>query len=334
VVLGVVAAAMVAALARRARALSRSGTVAATGVGGALIAGAGWRAGVALVGFFVSATLLGRMPTRRGIEQRRGNERDAVQVVANGGVAATLGMLSALAPRRLRPLLRAGVYGAIAAAAADTWATEIGSRSRQRPRSIATGRRVAPGASGGVTAAGVAASVAGAAAIAKLASVGSAGGDGDWPVRWLPVTLAGVTGSLCDSLLGATVQEVRFCPACARETELTIHRCGTRTTRLRGAPWCDNDAVNALATAAGSMTAVMLTARRGRSAWRREVGDASPAAVFDNPMACKSRVSVWRRSSPDMGAGRRSPVGGEPPPARESRGQAMSARHRTPGGSR
>ena len=55
-----------------------------------------------------------------------------MQVIANGGVAAVLALASSLTRRRIQSLLIAGFGGAVATATADTWATEIGSRSRAR----------------------------------------------------------------------------------------------------------------------------------------------------------------------------------------------------------
>ncbi|MGH2616869.1 MAG: DUF92 domain-containing protein, partial [Thermomicrobiales bacterium] len=159
---GVLAATSISLIARRARALSRGGAVAAAAAGTLALSGVGFHGGAALVAFFASSTLLGRLPGKTILEQRRGNERDAVQVLANGGVAALLALASAVGPPRARPLFHAGFAGAVAAAAADTWATEIGSRSRRQTRSIVTLQPVPPGVSGGVTWAGIAASAAGA----------------------------------------------------------------------------------------------------------------------------------------------------------------------------
>jgi uncharacterized protein (TIGR00297 family) len=256
--IGLAGAATVSLAARRVGALSPGGALAATAVGATAVAGSGIRGGVMLVAFFTSSTLLGRLPAAVHLEQHRGRERDVVQVMANGGVAAATALASSVVRGRIRSLLIAGFGGAVAAATADTWATEIGSRSGTQPRSIVTLRPTAPGASGGVTVAGLAASAVGAALIAGLASAPFAGAARPASGRAVPIALGGFTGALIDSLLGATVQAVRFCDACAVETEQRVHRCGAKTRVRRGARWCDNDTVNALATAAGATTAILI----------------------------------------------------------------------------
>jgi uncharacterized membrane protein len=70
-------------------------------------------------------------------------------------------------------------------------------------------------------------------------------------------TAGGLAGSLFDSLLGATVQAMYFCPACQKETERhPAHSCGARTERIRGWSWLGNDAVNFAATAFGALLAI------------------------------------------------------------------------------
>ncbi|HET8712951.1 MAG TPA: DUF92 domain-containing protein [Gemmatimonadales bacterium] len=187
--------------------LTRSGAVAALAVGLATIYGFGWRGVLLLLAFFISASLLTR---------GAGKRRNARQVVANGGVAA----FAALTGSWL------GFAGALAAANADTWASEIGSRSPSPPRLITTGTHVPAGTDGGITLLGTAGGIAGALSIAGVAYTLVRNGS------LTAVAVAGIAGMLLDSLLGATLQG-----------------------RLR---WFDNDAVNLAATAAGAGIAALI----------------------------------------------------------------------------
>jgi uncharacterized membrane protein len=67
--------------------------------------------------------------------------------------------------------------------------------------------------------------------------------------------VGGLSGSLFDSLLGATVQQIYYCPVCQKETEKKQHRCGTRTSFLRGWRWLNNDGVNFSASLVGGIVA-------------------------------------------------------------------------------
>ncbi|HEY1013277.1 MAG TPA: DUF92 domain-containing protein, partial [Herpetosiphonaceae bacterium] len=64
--------------------------------------------------------------------------------------------------------------------------------------------------------------------------------------------LGGIGGSLADSLLGATAQEQRWCPACAKITERAVHGCGAATEFRSGWRWLGNDLVNLLSIVAGA----------------------------------------------------------------------------------
>jgi uncharacterized protein (TIGR00297 family) len=247
---GLLAAGGVAALARRRRALTPDGALAATLLGGLVFARGRRPAAVALNVFFVSSSLLsrvgaGRKAARSALAQAKGAERDAWQVLANGGPAA-LGLV--LGGRRAE----GAFLGALAAAAADTWATEIGLYAGQRPRLVTTLRPVPAGASGGVTPVGLAASAAGAAAVGTSWALAAPRGR-SWRLV-LATTLAGAAGALVDSLLGATVQAGYWCRSCGLPTESRRHaRCGQPTIRTRGLAWVDNDVVNAAATSAGAV---------------------------------------------------------------------------------
>jgi len=223
-------------------ALTLRGALAALVVGVAVTAGAGWGALLLLFAFFLSSTWL----------TPGGGRRRAVQVAANGGVAAAAALLA-----RVSPIWTAAFAGALAAAAADTWSTEIGGRSRSAPRLITTGAAVSPGASGAVTWLGTAGGAAGAAFIAVAAALLGLIG----PRAALLVALGGIAGTLADSLLGATVQARFRCPACGAVGETRRHACGGAGAGagvpVSGLVWMTNDTVNLTATLVGAAVAVL-----------------------------------------------------------------------------
>lgn len=265
---GATTATAVAVAARSRRALSRDGAAASAVVGTLTVGGGGWWWGTVLVAFFATSSALSALGRGKRVDPDRtvrGSERDAVQVLANGGVPASLAVAAGLAPPGARAVLFGGYAGAVAAAAADTWATELGRSSATQPRLIVGGGRVLPGTSGAVTPLGSLASVVGAGLVAGLAAVGAARGwaPGSWPTLLGGSVAAGVAGSTADSLLGATVQAAYRCPRCGEPTERRLHRCGTPTLLVRGHPAITNDAVNAAATAVGGVVgATVARARR------------------------------------------------------------------------
>src|SRR5207244_11910581 len=95
----------------------------------------------------------------------KGAERDAVQVLANGGIFAGAALAMLVHPHARWIALGAG---SLAASAADTWATEVGTLARGEPRSILDWRRVPTGTSGGMSAPGTGAAIAGALFIATV----------------------------------------------------------------------------------------------------------------------------------------------------------------------
>jgi uncharacterized membrane protein len=147
--------------------------------------------------------------------------------------------------------------GAMAAVNADTWATELGVLSAAPPRLITNGRIVEKGTSGGISLAGYLAASGGAGLIAGLAWLFAPGISGAALVEG--VFLGGLAGSTFDSLLGATVQAIYYCPACKKETERhPAHGCGTETVLVRGWEWLDNDAVNFLSSLFGAGVAFVV----------------------------------------------------------------------------
>ncbi len=255
-------AGIVSYLGYRVGTLTVGGAVAACAVGGTIFGFGGLPWAVLLVLFFVSSSALSfaKSSDTRKLKAsetfEKGGKRDAAQVLANGGIAALLSLFSPLAT----PLLFVGYIGALAAATADTWATEIGVLSNRSPLLITTGKPVPAGTSGGITPLGTGASAAGALCIGLAACVLAVipvfGLPSDLAAR-LPTLLAagftgGLAGSLADSVLGATTQAAYFCPQCQVPTESSVHKCGTRTQHTKGLPIVNNDVVNLIATAVGA----------------------------------------------------------------------------------
>jgi uncharacterized protein (TIGR00297 family) len=252
---GFLLAAAVAVLAYRMGSLTRGGAAAATVVGGVTFGAGGAVPGALLMLFFISSTVLSRVGRQRkasaAAEFEKGGRRDQGQVMANGAAAAVLALAYGIT---LEPVMLVALAGSLAAANADTWATEIGVLSRRRPRLVTTGQAVDSGTSGAVSAEGSLAAVAG----AGLIGVAAGWGTGSAFVA-VVILAAGFVGAIVDSLLGATVQAIYFCPTCLKPTERhPRHGCGTPTTLVRGWPWLRNDGVNLAASIAGACAAAGL----------------------------------------------------------------------------
>ncbi len=258
-ILGLALGVSIGYLAWRVGALSPSGGWAAAITGGLIFGLGGLSWAVLLLAFFISSSVLSHLflGQKAAVNEKfsKGSRRDWGQVAANGGLGALLAAVYALYPDQ--GWLWAAFAGAMAAVNADTWATELGVLSVIPPRLITTGKVVERGSSGGVTPLGYLAVCLGAGLIAlfaafftpaagRLALLGS-------------VTLAGALGASFDSLLGATLQAIYYCPVCEKETErFPKHSCGTPTHWLRGWRRLDNDWVNFLCSLVGACAAGLL----------------------------------------------------------------------------
>ncbi len=257
---------IIALLAKRAGALSYSGAVAAAVLGTVIFGLGGLSWSVLLLAFFITSSGLSRMFKRRKLgndeKHAKGSQRDAAQVLANGGLAGGCVLLSLVFPQSILPWL--AFAGSLAAANADTWATELGILSKSPPRMITTRKPVDAGTSGGVSLTGTTFSLTGSLLIALLAAM-------PWSHTFfvnrpldsiliiLVVGIAGLSGSLFDSYLGATLQAIYYCQACQKETEKhPLHICGTSTNLVKGLSWMNNDWVNLFCTACGAVVASLL----------------------------------------------------------------------------
>lgn len=256
-VLALLVSAAVVALALWRGSLTGSGAVGAMVVGTLIMGLGGWTWGVLLGAFFVSSSLLShyKETEKQAAAEKfeKGHRRDFGQVMANGGLGAVAATMNAIAPS---PLWLPLFVGAMATVTADTWATELGTLSRRPPRLITSGRTVEIGTSGGVSLLGTAVSLLGGLSIGLAAGLLA----GRFTVAEAAIlgVVSGLAGSLFDSLLGATLQQIYYCQVCQKETERKRHKCGHQTRPLRGWSWLNNDLVNLLASVVGGVTAIGL----------------------------------------------------------------------------
>ncbi len=175
--------------------MDRAGAIAGWVLGIPIVLAWSWPGFSLLAGFVVAGSAASRC-FQPGF---RRNGRSSRHAIANIMVAS---LLSGVACFFGGDLLAAPFAGALAAALADTLSSEVGICSSSPPRLILSGRVVPPGTDGGVTILGTAAGLAGACAIG-IAGVGMnlfeyrAG---------LFVVLAGLTGTLVDSFIGALLE--------------------------------------------------------------------------------------------------------------------------------
>ncbi len=272
-VFGLLLSSLIGLVAERRGSLTKSGAAGAVITGTTIFGFGGLSWGLTLMYFFLSSTLLSHFKEREKARVAaekfsKGSKRDLGQALANGGVGTLAAFGYGLGQRSPGPtLLLAAFVGAMAAANADTWATEVGTLSKDQPRSIITGQPVPLGTSGGITLLGTSAAVAGAATVGAVAE--ALGAARETPLRGrlsLLGLFGGMAGALIDSVLGATVQAMYWCPRCQQETERHIHTCGEQTQLRRGLPWLENDGVNFLSTAAGALVALLAARKLARRA--------------------------------------------------------------------
>ncbi|GJM41823.1 MAG: hypothetical protein DHS20C20_21050 [Ardenticatenaceae bacterium] len=246
---------LVAALAYWRGSLAPSGAVGAVLVGTIIYGLGGWVWGVLLALFFVTSSLLShyKKGEKQAVAEKfdKGHRRDFGQVMANGGGGAIIALLHGIFPSDWWFLLFIGIMGTVTA---DTWATELGTLSKRPPWLITTGRTVPVGTSGGISPFGTAVSFFGGLLIGLFAGLLS---EANLMSLTIIGGIGGLAGSLCDSFLGATVQQIYYCDICKKETEKKVH-CGQPTRPIRGWGWMNNDVVNFLSSIFGGATAVLV----------------------------------------------------------------------------
>lgn len=237
-----------------------------------------------LIAFFLSSSALSKFKStkKKTFHEKfaKGSQRDAGQVWANGGLPSLLllgyWIQSSMNPLSFLQLTELNVLSpwiigyviAVAAVNADTFATELGTLSKNPPRNILKPwKKVVPGTSGGISVLGTLASLLGAMEISCLYFLflilfnTSLIQNNLIHVMFIVIltTLLGFTGSLIDSVLGATIQEMYWCEQCGTETEQAFHvKCSQPTKKMRGITKFNNDVVNFVSALIASILGMMV----------------------------------------------------------------------------
>lgn len=242
---------LVSILAYRFKLLTLDGALSAFLLGSIIFGTGGVSFATPLLFFFFSSSLLskykqGKKAEYKNIFEKTG-ARDKNQVLANGSLAGILSFIYFLFPSSS---IYSAYLSSLATVTADTWGTEIGILSGTSPISLKSFKKVSPGSSGGVSFLGILSSFCGSF---FLASSGFIPGVSPFVLRWdafLIIILAGFSGALIDSLLGAYLQAQYLCPVCNKITEKKSH-CNLETKKISGIFWLNNDWVNFFSSFSG-----------------------------------------------------------------------------------
>lgn len=238
----------VAVIALKRKSVTTGGFIAGLVVGIGIFIFSGWQGWAYLVAFFVSSTFLSRYKKKvkasSTVIHQKDDRRDQWQVLANCATGFLCALLYCMTGNGLFMVTLAASF---AASNADTWASELGILSEKEPRSILTFEVLPRGTSGAVSAFGFAASITGAMSIAVVYILFNAAAKAPAELFFcfFIVTAAGFTGSLIDSLLGATVQAQYLCTEKGTITERP-HSSGVENPLERGLRVINNDMVNFL----------------------------------------------------------------------------------------
>ncbi|KDP32330.1 hypothetical protein JCGZ_13255 [Jatropha curcas] len=221
-----------------------------------------YRFGAVLLVFFLTSSKL----TKVGEEKKRridadfkeGGQRNWIQVLFNSGIATVLALATwKLAGWEDKCLdtkestlvvsLFGGIIGHYSCCNGDTWSSELGVLSDAQPRLITTFKPVRRGTNGGVTIAGlVAAAAAGSVVGLTFVLIGFFTTKCEYNVALkqlliIPLAaVAGLCGSLIDSILGATLQFSGFCTV----RNKVVGKPGPTVKKISGLRILDNNAVN------------------------------------------------------------------------------------------
>ncbi len=213
--------------------LTQSGAAAALWMGCIFFATGGWQAFAAPVLFLVSGSLLSKLNK----DNAEPHGRNAVQVLANGIVAATCLLLYGLFGQTV--FFSAAIVS-FCISMADSTSSELGRYFGGKTVDIINCKQVKPGLSGGISVAGTIAGLAGALLLALVVGLIC-----NFSVMLiLLIMMAGFCGMLVDSILGSWLQ-AKY----QTEDGYVTEKPEPGVLLVKGVGWCGNDMVNILANA-------------------------------------------------------------------------------------
>jgi uncharacterized protein (TIGR00297 family) len=206
---------------------------------------------VLLLTFLVGSVLVDKIKKKKQKNDeitKRGDCRDAVQVVANGIIPMFFAIFAAL---YRHPAFLVGYIAVLSEAFADTVASGFGIFSK-KTFDLFKWRPAEKGMSGGISTVGTLSAFFASFLIPALAL---AFGIVNWAL-FLIASLAAFLGVFVDSALGSLVQVKYRCISCGKLTEKEWH-CNKKCKKSSGFEFFDNDVVNLFS---GAFAAIFATA--------------------------------------------------------------------------
>ncbi|KAI8335701.1 integral membrane protein DUF92-domain-containing protein [Chlamydoabsidia padenii] len=242
----------------RKRSLTRGGATGAFVLGLTTFSSSYWLFTTVLLTFFLTSSKLTKFKAERKRqledEYDQSSERNIVQVACNGltgGVVVTLfhfigdASLTCYSFDKWQKVLVWMYIGHYACCSGDTWASELGILNKSWPYLVTKWKRVPPGTNGGVSPLGLAASLAGGTCVGLAGALSLLLDQRCDGFHWDLVVLgalAGLGGSMIDSILGATIQETLY----SKEKKIVISAQSKDTQAVNVGGWnlLDNHQVN------------------------------------------------------------------------------------------
>ena len=255
VLITIIISLLISMLSFKAKFLTKSGGIVQFILAVLIFGFGGIKWAIPIVTFFFLSSILSYIRKNKNKEVEtyfeKSCQRDHSQVIANGGIS---GILVVLNYYYNSELLYFVYVSCISAVCADTWATEIGTIKKIKTVNILNFKTVEQGSSGGISLTGMAGSALG----AFIIPVTSVCFLGENKFYWVfLITIAGLLGSLTDSILGASIQAQYFCNNCGKVTEHKYH-CSSKTLLKKGFYRVNNDVVNFITSCAGGIYLIFL----------------------------------------------------------------------------